>query len=313
MALIKSKLQSRTKYESAPNHIRLVARISQQHLLRPVETQLAIGSLSVRLAADELFIADTHNGAVRSLSLRSGLLGVRDAFSISRDSGCLHAACYIESLDSLLLCISESKTSWLLVLSHDNSEWSERARIPIPITSSTGPICWLLNLDAPNVLFAERGTHRLLVERVTNEYVIETTGRVNLSGNVLAIDARIDESGDILVAVAFEEEENFTVYRLVDHVLCELLRLQVPAVASVLLLNDRLLAAVQPPTCASDCESHSIVELDLSGENESSRRSNSRELIGGKERIAIRCWCSAGQRVAMWDSNSSDILVFALK
>ena len=144
-------------------------------------------------------MANTHIGAVRSISLRSGLIGVRDAFHISSDAGRLHGACYITSTDSLLLCISEGELSWLMVLSHVGPEWSERARIPI--ASPTGQI-WLLNFGTSNVLFAERGSRLLRIERITNEYVIETTGQINLSCRILAIDARVDERKDTLVVVA---------------------------------------------------------------------------------------------------------------
>ena len=314
MARLNSDIQPniRTKmHRITSGYMHMVARISQPHLLRPLESHIEISSMSVRLYADELFLTNAQIGAVRSISLRSGLLGVRDAFHISSEAGHLHGACYIPSIYSLLLCISEGGLSWLMALSHDGPEWSERARIPI--ASPTGHI-WLLNVSTPTVLFAERGSSLLRIERITNEYAIETMGQINLSGKILAIDARADEKKDSLVVVAYENE-SIALYRLVDNTLCEFLRFEEPDVSSVLLLSDRLLAAIQPKYPTSDRNSQSIVELELNleSENENACSSQHRELLGRNEGIVVGCWCVAGQKVALWDFNSGDILLYSLR
>ena len=253
---------------------------------------------------DELFYVDNADyQTVRSIRFHvaPAVDNRRGLVNVYKNSSLLHPVHYMEYMrdtDTLLLLLSGSKHLVVLTRSGEgrsNDEWREANRLLIK--EGYYKICCALS-DS-RVLFGRPDLDYMELFRVESGPRITHVHRIYLPesySNFVATGA-----GETLVAMAYKE--SVSVNHLCGDHLKEISRIQSSDCCNVLSLGDRLLVSESN----ASTNSHVIVELVLNGTILERRR----ELDLTRAHTELECWCAVGNELAIYDSNSQQLVLYS--
>ena len=75
-----------------------------ERLKRPTEKRAHLSGMAAGRSADELFLADSANNAVRAFNTSTGQLDARDVYRGSAVSGYVESVAYSAPTDTLIIC-----------------------------------------------------------------------------------------------------------------------------------------------------------------------------------------------------------------
>ena len=274
------------------SHLQLV-RIPMQTLINAGEKDPNIEGMSYNSALDELFFADYNNEVVRAIRVRDN--AVCDVYR----APFVNSVCHMSDSDTLLVCWGEqgpdNNTNWLVTLSRNGSEWREAQRVQI---DGIGNISCALS-DS-RVLIGECINTYMELFRVESGPRIARVHRIHVRETFCGFSATC--GSDTLVAMSYFDY-SVRLHRLRRDRLVELARIHLEAPNDLLWLADRLLVS----KCDIEKQLNAVIELEFSD----TRLERRRELIATSEKISVGNWCAVNDRLAIFDSNSKDILYYS--
>ena len=246
----------------------------------------------------------SHMG-VREISLRGSSSGARDAFnggSITRVWGVQ----FVRATRTLLINTNggDDGDNRLLALSRDGDKWRIAQRVPFQL----GCLVHYAELTDGHVLYASIGSgpsvsrnliQVLCVSREQENVRIGKLERVQFNEKFSRFDARVIAQ-DILVAVLLKDKSRVRLYRLQNYLHLEKLsEISLSNTMDVLWCGHRLLACRRNDST----NTNSVVELKRS----SGKLELNPTLLEG---MNVEVWCDTGDRIAIFDKNTTHIQVF---
>ena len=283
--------------------LKLVRRLPKQTLINAGEKDTDIFGMSYNSARDELFFADYANNVVRAMRLRDNAGDLRDLCKAPYDMlPFIRSVCHMSHSDTLLVCSGKegpdkNNAHWLVALSRNYSEWREAQRVQ---TDGIGRIS--CTLSDSRVLIGDFNSTYMELFRVESGSGIARVHRIHVLEAYCWFSATCGR--DTLVAMTYSvPDQSVRVHRLLGDRLEELARINLNCPDTLLWLADRLLVADRN----SENQSHAVIELELSD----TRLERRRELIATSDKISVRSLCALNDGLAIFDSNSKDILYYS--
>ena len=261
-----------------------------------------ISEMSHNSSSYELLLVDDSNKVVRAIRVRDNTPSttparqLRDVYRAPPDtSPSLCGVCHMSGSDTLLVSSIERGTRWLVALRRNDSEWREAQRVQTDVSGHiSGP------LNGSQVLIGEWNSKRMELFHVESGPRIARVHLIDVPEEYAYFSSTCDS--DTFVAMTYRSPDNSVrVHRLVDDRLEEIARIGLKEPSSLLWLADRLFVA----DFDREKLSHAVIELEVSD----TRLERRRELIATSEKINVRSLCAVNDGLAIFNSNSKDILL----
>ena len=306
-----------------PRSIQIFRRYLKQ-TIRAGENNLGISGMTYKSASGELFLADGNKLVLRAIHVRENAelrVEYKDPNDISTCS--VFSVCHMSDPDTLLVCLFErgadqKSARWLVALSRNDSEWR---KVRVQTDGDGNMSC---PLSGSRVLIGQRSSTYMelfRVERVESGLRIVPVDSINVGEEYLWFSAT--SARDTFVAMSYLMDNFVRVHRLVEDLqktpaegtpatqsekthfrLEELDRIQMNCPHYLLWLADRLLVA----DFVSKKKSHSVIELEMTGNKRFKRPS---KLIATSKNIHVHRLCAVNDKLAIFDSNSKNILHYS--
>ena len=292
----------------------LSRRIPPDALCRPNETIKRLLGLCGGAAAQELFLADECNRAVRVFDVRTGRLDERDAYTPPNVEW-VHDVAYSAESDSLFVATYHRDGSGVVVRSlarRTDGQLSECHRMQL--TREGDKKIWLRVLRDGTLLCSQWRTDGIHVCRARSDRSLQHCARVALQKEQWGFDAQL-VGNERRLAVAFLDG-SVTLFRI-DTAPAALVQLSpvitLAGARRALFCGDSLLVGV-----ATGNEVRKAVSFTTTG----GRLQRDRQLIPCDNRLAILRWFSRDDRLDIWrwcfvegtlfawDRTSKELLLF---
>ena len=289
-------------------------RLNGQQLLRilfphskrlPAEALMAAGDknpdisgMSYNSARDELFLADNVNEVVHSMRVRDNAGDLCDVYT----TPLVYSVCHMSDSDTLLVCSGNEGpdrnwAKWLVALRRNGSSWRVVQRVQTDISGHLS-----FPLSGSRLLIGEPVSKRMELFRVESGPRISRVHCIHVPEEYAYFSATCDS--DTRVAMTYSSPDNSVrVHRLLDDRLEEIARIGLKEPWSLLWLADRLVVA----DFDNDKKSHALIELKVSD----TRLERRCELFPSSENIYVHKLCAVNDGLAMFNSNSKDILLIS--
>ena len=270
--------------------------------LRKLDANADIQGMCCNAQADELFLADWGNRAVRATRVRANA-GADDVRHVYRGSAhdtspAVYSVCHMRDSDTLLVCSYErgqdyKNANWLVALSRrgGGDEWRETHRLQ---TEHPATICCALS-DS-RVLIGKHSSEYLQQFRVQSGPRIADEQRIRVPEKYEWLSATCGSGGETHVAMSFEKDQSVRVFRLVGDRLDERARIQLESPYQLLWLAARLFVGVSG--------GNGVVELALSG-----KRLERRAQL---KAVRVNEWCALDDGVVVYNAKSKELLHYSL-
>ena len=204
--------------------------------------------------------------------------------------------------ETLLVCSREigpdgNNARWLVALSRNGSEWRETHRVQTGGSGYLGFISCALSDSRVLIGWGDNKDISTYMElfRVESGPRIARVHRIHVPEKYEWFSATC--GSDTLVAMSYYDDKSVRVHRLRGDRLEELARIRLKQPYYFLWLADRLLVD----------ESNSVIEFEVSD----TRLERCRELIATSPNISVQSLCAVNDGLAIFDSNSRDILHYS--
>ena len=192
----------------------------------------------------------------------------------------------------------------LVSLGRCNNGWVEVQRLPIELPTDSYGGSGISVIDS-RILLGHCEDDKLYAIDVNADHSLHSVGTIFLERKFRAF-ACTRTGTDTLVAVLHIDPASLFLYRLTQLQLSKLDAFDlIDSDAQLLFRNDVLLATVEN----DDTVCSEIVELRVSFQ----KFSRVRKILNSNADIQFDYWCLSGQRLAVWDSHSDDILLYAFE
>lgn len=288
--------------------------IPKQNLMESSDSDPSIWGMIYNSAFDELFFADCQNGVVRALLLYQNASGLRDVYKVK--GGNLNSVCHMCDSDTLLVCLHEQNSHWLVALKRNGILfrlltnppliWSDTDRVQ---TGGEGGICCALSESRVLIGAFDSMYMELFRVYMSGDFYriprVQQLNRIPIHENYTSFCVTTSSDSDTLVAMSYESKNEVRVNRLRDDRLDELARIRLQTPGPLVWLGDRLIAT----EWHANTSSNSITELEVSG----TRIERRRQLFAPDDKIVVWRWCAVDGGFAIVESNSQSIMHFLVR
>ena len=248
------------------------------------------------ISDDELLLAPV-DASLRSLSLRTGELTAREPTALK----IVWRVAFDALTDTLLVLTTEANKWELVSLRRSGSQWVQAQRIDA--CSSYRDLCYLAQCKSRIVLVGKGKTNTMYVFDVSAAHTLRKAGSVPLQSwfNEVACSGR---DGDTLVALS--HERSLTLQRLTGFPLRlePLAKVELTAPILVQFYGDILIVA----DFNVATQKHDICSFRWSGNALNERK----VLLEAQHSVSVSTWALVGERLAIVDWDSMDLLVYDL-